>query len=495
MLKTPDNELNVLLKMEFDRQQDGLEMIASENYVSKPVMESLANVFTNKYSEGYPTNRYYGGQEWVDRLELLTQYRALKAFDLIQQRSPKILELDFTPQAKKILDVNSRGVNVQPLSGSPANLAVYMATLKPRDTVLGMDLSAGGHLSHGHPLNSSGLLYKFVSYGVDPHTHLINYDDILAKALEHKPKMIIAGFSAYSRSIQRKNFYDIVLKVEKKHGYRPLLMADIAHIAGLIAGKAIEGPFKYFDIVTTTTHKTLRGPRGALIFYRKTDEATDTKRLKKSDITSQLQNTIKRNGQEIDLQKAINRGVFPGLQGGPHVNTYVAKALALEECTKADFKKYAENTIKNAKILATSLQELGRTIVSGGTDNHIVLVDVTSKNFKKENPNAPKRGKAQKFIHEQLDTGLTGSIAEKTLDQIGISVNKNMIPFDKRSPLDPSGLRLGTAALTTRDMGKKEVEMIASFIDQALTHFQDMKELASLEKKVKELCKKFPLDY
>lgn len=438
MFKSSDKLLQSLIQAEYKRQQEEIEMIASENYVSAGVMNSLANVFTNKYSEGYPWARYYGGQEVVDKLELLTQKKALRLFNL---------------------DKNIWSVNVQPLSGSPANLAVYLGVLKAWDTILGMDLSAGGHLSHGHKLNASGLYYHIVSYGLNPQTMLIDYDDILAKALEHKPKIILAGFSAYPRTLDRNTFATIADKVEKKHGYRPILMADIAHISGLIVGKQLQGPFEKFDIVTTTTHKTLRWPRGALIYCKK------------------------------QYEKAINRGVFPGLQWGPHQHTLVAKCIAFDEAIKASFKQYSKKVIQNAQTLASELQNYGRPIVTGGTENHIILIDTTKKVTISIETWAKK---LDLFFQE---TGLSWKKAEKVLETIGISVNKNMIPFDTRAALDPSGLRLGTAALTTRGLGVKEVKLLARIIDQALTFHNKKSLVLELKKEVHTLCKKFPLKY
>ncbi|UFX83422.1 serine hydroxymethyltransferase [Candidatus Absconditicoccus praedator] len=424
MYKLSDNIVQNIIDLEYSRQQSELEMIASENYVSKDVMMAYSNVFTNKYSEGYPGKRYYGGQEYVDQLEVLTQKRALDMFGLSD---------------------DDWYVNVQPLSGAPANLAVFLGLLKPGDTILGMDLSAGGHLTHGHPLNSSGIYYNIVSYGVRKEDYLIDYDELLSKALDNQPKLIIGGFSAYPREIDWKKFSDIADQVEDKYGYRPILMADIAHVAGLIAGKVYNSPFPYFDVVTTTTHKTLRGPRGGLIYCKK------------------------------QYQADINRGVFPGIQGGPHEHIIAAKAVAFGEVISGQFSDYAENVVKNAKALAEKLSEKGWHVITGGTDNHIVLLDVTSKNGS--------------------STGIGGKIAEKTLETIGISLNKNMLPFDQRKPMDPSGLRIGTAAVTTRGFDENTIRYVAELIDQALMNYDDDSVLSELKSEIKNLCEKFPLQY
>ncbi len=419
-----DPQLSDILAHEYARQSDELEMIASENYVSKDVMQAYANVFTNKYSEGNPWARYYGGQEYVDQLEVETQKRALRMFGVSEEQ---------------------RGVNVQPLSGSPANLAVYMWVLKPWDTVLAMDLNAWGHLSHGHKLNASAIYYNFLPYGVKPDSYDIDYDDLRSKALEHKPAMIVAWFSAYPKTLDRQRFAAIADEVSETHGYRPLLMADIAHIAGLIAWEAISSPFPYFDIVTTTTHKTLRGPRGALIYYRK------------------------------PLEKQINRGVFPGLQWWPHEHVIFAKAVAFNEVLQPSWKEYAAKVIANAKLLASELVALGRPVLTWTTENHIVLLDTTKRN--------------------NADTWLTGKIAEKVLEDIGISVNKNLLPFDTRSPMDPSGLRLWTPAITTRGLWADEIKQVASIISRGLENYQNTDALVALKQEVKELCGEFPLRY
>lgn len=419
-----DKKLSDILSQEQQRQAEWLEMIASENYVSKDVMQAYANIFTNKYSEWNPGARYYWWNEFVDELERETQSRALQMFGVSDA---------------------DRWVNVQPLSWSPANLAVYMWVLKPWDTVLAMDLNAWWHLSHGHKLNASAIYYNFVPYGILPNSYEINYDDIRSKALELKPAMIIAWFSAYPKTIDWNRFAAIADEVSKTHGYRPILMADIAHIAGLIAGEAISSPFSSFDIITTTTHKTLRGPRGALIYYRK------------------------------NFEKQINRGVFPGLQWWPHEHVIYAKAVAFNEVLQSSFKDYAKKVIENAKVLASELVNLWWPVLTGTTENHIVLVDVTKRS--------------------DSETWITGKIAEEVLEKIWISVNKNLLPFDTRSPMDPSGLRLWTPAITTRWLWIEEIKIVASIISKALEHYSDNEVLENLKNEVKELCKRFSLRY
>lgn len=458
-----DQNISHILAGEQHRQATELEMIASENYVSADVMSAYANIFTNKYSEGYPGARYYGGQKYVDELERLTQYRALRIFGLMWGAG------DDESQENIIQALHdcTRSVNVQPLSGWPANAAVYIGFLRAWDTILAMNLAAGGHLSHGHVLNISGQNYTIVSYGVNATMDGLDYDDILQKALEAKPTMIVAGYSAFVGSIERARFVDVVEAVEKAHGYRPILMADIAHIAGLIAGGVLAWPFASFDIVTTTTHKTLRGPRGALIYMRKG--------------LCTLQ-----DGRVIDREKTVNRGVFPGLQWWPHMHVTVAKAVALHEILQSAFGDYAQAVVDNARMLAHELWLLGWPVLTGTTMNHMVLLDVTKR--------------IVSGVEEQ--TGLTGKVAEYVLESVGISVNKNMLPNDKRTPMDPSGLRLGTPALTTRGMREAEVIQIANIIAQALNVAVKAKgepisagELSVLRAQVQLLCEKFPLQY
>lgn len=451
-----DTPIQKLIAEEYARQQHELELIASENYVSQAVMDAYANVFTNKYSEGYPGKRYYGGQKRVDRLEVLTQWRALRMFDLLTTTEADCSTDAGYEQTKQDLAAAERGVNVQPLSGSPANAAVYLGVLRPWDTILGMDLAAWGHLSHGHPLNISGIYFHIASYGVDPTTFRLDYDAILSKALESKPTLILAWFSAYSGTIDWAQFAAIADAVEQKHGYRPLLMADIAHIAGLIAGGVVSAPFPHMDIVTTTTHKTLRGPRGALIYYR--------------------QGKLMRNGEQVVLEKAINRGVFPGIQWWPHEHIIAAKAVAFGEVLDPSFRSYAQQVVGNAQTLASALWSLGWRIITGGTENHLFLLDVTSKTLPQQAP-------------------LSGKEAEHILEAIGISCNKNMLPFDTRPPLDPSGIRLGTPAITTRGLGTEQMHTLAHVIDTALLHHADEKKCDEARSLITQLCSEFPLVY
>ena len=448
------NIISTLIQQELNRQQSELELIASENYVSPKVLHAYANVFTNKYSEGYPWKRYYGWQEWVDRMELLTQYRALAVFDLISQYSLEEEErfVDWNISIKELIDFVEKSsptwwVNVQPLSWSPANLAVYLWLLQPWDTILWMDLNAGGHLSHGFKLNASGIFYNTVFYGVEIQTHLIDREQVEQIALEYKPKIIVAWYSAYPRRLDWSKFARIADKVEQVYWYRPYLMADIAHIAGLIAWGGMESPFEQFDIVTTTTHKTLRWPRWALIYFRR------------------------------KLEKNINKWVFPGVQWWPHEHIVLAKAVAFGEIldnNKIERKKYVAQVLKNAKVLADSLSSKWWKLITGGTDNHLILVDV-----------------AWSFPDLKLD----GKIAERILEKIGISVNKNSIPFDINPPLRPSGIRLWTPALTTRWFGVEEFKQVSNIIDKALRNWQDENILTELRKQVNYLAHKFPLPY
>jgi glycine hydroxymethyltransferase len=407
-LKKNDPQIYKIIKLEEKRQKEGIELIASENYVSQSVLEALGSILTNKYSEGYPGKRYYGGNQIIDQAESLAIDRAKKLF-------------------------GAEHINVQPLSGSPANLAVYMALLNPGDKVLGFSLDQGGHLSHGHPLNFSGKLYKIIPYFVDKKTEIIDMDAVEEIALREKPKMILAGFSAYSRSMDWKRFKKIADKIGA------FTFADIAHVAGLIAGGQLESPVPYFDVVSTTTHKTLRGPRGGMIMCKE------------------------------EFAKAIDKAVFPGVQGGPHDHINAAKAVAFGEALKPSFKKYSIQVIKNAKALAGALQKRGFRIISGGTDNHLMLVDVFGSK------------------------GITGKEAEHTLEAVGISINKNMIPFDPRKPLDPSGIRLGTPAVTTRGAKEKDMEKIAQFIDEAVMAKDNAAKLNKIGKQVKNFSLKFPV--
>lgn len=386
-----DLQIADLIQKENKRQESVINLIASENYVSEDVLEALGSKFNNKYAEGYPGARYYGGNEIVDEVERLTQSRALKAFNL---------------------NNDDWSVNVQALSGSPANLAVYLALVPQGGKIMGMRLDHGGHLTHGHKVSASGKFFTTIQYGVDKETELLNYDEIDKLALEEKPKIIVAGYTAYPRIIDWQKFREIADKVGA------YLMVDMSHISGLVAGGVYPSPFPYADIVTTTTHKTLRGPRSALIFSKK---------------------------DERGLPEKIDKAVFPGLQGGPHINQIAGVAVALHEASQPDFKEYAEQIVKNAKTLANKLQELGWRIVSGGTDSHLILVDTWMD------------GK-----------GISGKEASDRLEKDGIIVNKNTIPFDTRSPVDPSGIRLGTPAETTRGKKEKDFEEIAVRIDEIL---------------------------
>lgn len=390
-----DLQIKKLIEGEAKRQKSVINLIASENYVSKDVLEALGSVLTNKYSEGYPGKRYYGGNAVIDKVENLAKERALKLFGL---------------------DEKKWHVNVQPLSGSPANLAVYVALVPKGGKIMGMTLSEGGHLTHGHKVSATGKFWQQISFGVDPKTEVINYSEIKKIAVKEKPNIIVSGFTAYPRIVDFKKFRDIA------KASRALLMVDMSHFAGLVAGGAYPSPFPYADIITTTTHKTLRGPRGAMIFVRK-----------------------QKNKDGKEISELIDKAVFPGLQGGPHNNQTAAIAVALKEDNTPAFKKYAKQVTKNAKALADELKKLGWKIISGGTDSHMVLMDVWMD------------GK-----------GLSGSEASDRLEKAGIIVNKNTIPGETRSPFDPSGIRLGTPAETT--IGKKEKDMIkiARKIDSVL---------------------------
>ncbi|MDR4890221.1 serine hydroxymethyltransferase [Fredinandcohnia sp. QZ13] len=406
-LSEQDQQVFSAIQDELQRQRTKIELIASENFVSEAVMEAQGSVLTNKYAEGYPGRRYYGGCEHVDVVEDIARDRAKEIF-------------------------GAEHANVQPHSGAQANMAVYFTILEQGDTVLGMNLSHGGHLTHGSPVNFSGIQYNFVEYGVDPETHKINYDDVRAKALEHKPKLIVAGASAYPRAIDFKKFREIADEVGA------YLMVDMAHIAGLVATGLHENPVPYADFVTTTTHKTLRGPRGGMILCKE------------------------------EYAKKIDKSIFPGIQGGPLMHVIAAKAVAFGEVLTDEFKQYAKNIVANAARLAESLQKEGLDLVSGGTDNHLLLLDVRS-------------------------LGLTGKVAEKVLDDIGITVNKNTIPFDPESPFVTSGIRIGTAAVTSRGFGLVDMDEIASIIAFALKNSDDEAKLAEASGRVEALTSKFVL--
>jgi len=408
MLSHNDPILASMIQREAERQDHEIELIASENYVSLDVLEANGSILTNKYAEWYPERRYYGGCKIIDEVESLAISRAKELF-------------------------GAEHVNVQPLSWSPANMAVYMWLLTPGDKVLGFSLDQGGHLSHGHPMNFSGILYDIIPYFLNKETEEMDMDELEKLALETQPKMIIAWFSAYSRNLDWKRFREIA------DACGAILMADIAHIAGLIAAGIIENPVPYCDVVTTTTHKTLRWPRGGMIMCKK------------------------------EFAKAIDRAVFPGIQWGPHENLIAAKAVAFGEALKPDFKVYQTQVVKNAQMLATSLQDLWYKIVSGWTDNHLMLVDVFAS------------------------TGITGKQAEKALEHVGLSVNKNMVPYDVRKPLDPSWIRIGTPAATTRGMKETEMKEIARIFALALKNHENELILNWLNQEVKKLSMSFPI--
>ncbi|MFK8111648.1 MAG: serine hydroxymethyltransferase [Rubripirellula sp.] len=406
-LQQQDPEIWDAIELEAVRQQDGLEMIASENYTSMAIMQAGGSVLTNKYAEGYPGKRYYGGCQHVDIVENLAIERAKKLF-------------------------GAESANVQPHSGSQANMAVYLTCLEPGDSVLGLDLAQGGHLTHGMRLNISGKLYNFHSYGVDKEKHRLDFDQIAALAREHKPKLIVAGASAYPREIPHDKFAEIANEVGA------LLMVDMAHYAGLVAAGIHNSPVPYADFVTTTTHKTLRGPRSGLVLCKE------------------------------EQLKGVNRSVFPGTQGGPLMHMVAAKAVCFGEALTPEYKQYGQAVVDNAKVLADTLMAAGLGLVSGGTDNHLLLVDVTA-------------------------VGLGGKKAEAVLDECGITVNMNMIPFDIRKPMDPSGIRIGTPALTTRGMGQEEMKRVGSWIHEALANADDADIHTRIRNEVRELCEHFPV--
>jgi glycine hydroxymethyltransferase len=406
-LEAVDPQIAELLKEEAKRQATGLELIPSENLVSEAVLEAMGSIFTNKYAEGYPGKRYYGGCEYADKVEQLTIDRAKELF-------------------------GAEHANVQAHSGTSANVAVYMATLQPGDTVLGMNLSHGGHLTHGHPLNFSGRMYEFVAYGVRQDNEQIDYDEIERLAREHKPKMIVAGASAYSRVIE----FERMAKAAKAVG--ALFFVDMAHIAGLVAAGVHPSPVPHADIVSTTTHKTLRGPRGGMVLCR------------------------------AAFAKEVDKLTFPGTQGGPLVNTIAAKAVCLKEAMEPGFKGYQQQVVANARALAATIAKRGFRIVSGGTDNHLFLIEVHSR-------------------------GITGTDAEKALDRAGITVNKNSIPFDPLPPMKGGGIRLGSPSITTRGMREPEMEQLGGWIADVLGHIGDAAAEQSIRKQVAELAGRFPI--
>lgn len=407
-IQEQDKEIYKVIQNEFNRQNNNIELIASENFVSEAVMEAQGSVLTNKYAEGYPNRRYYGGCEYVDVSETLAIERAKQLF-------------------------GAEHVNVQPHSGSQANMAVYLVALEHGDTVLGMNLSHGGHLTHGSPVNFSGQFYNFVEYGVDKENEQIDYDEVLRLAKENKPKLIVAGASAYSRAIDFKRFKEIADEVGAK------LMVDMAHIAGLVAVGLHQNPVEYADFVTTTTHKTLRGPRGGMILCKE------------------------------EYKKQIDKKIFPGIQGGPLEHVIAGKAVAFGEALQGDFKTYQQQVVNNAKTLADTLTKEGYRVVSGGTDNHLVSLDVKGS------------------------VGITGKVAEETLDAVGITCNKNTIPFDQEKPFVTSGVRLGTPAATTRGFDEAAFEEVAKIISLVLRNPEDKKALDEGKERVKALTTKHPL--
>ncbi len=411
-IKKQDPQVYASLEGEEHREAEGLELIPSENYVSRAVREANGSCLTNKYSEGYPGKRYYGGQTYTDQVETLAIERAKKLF-------------------------NASFANVQTLGGANANIAMYFALLNPGDTVLGMDLSHGGHLTHGHPVTYLTKIFNFVRYKMkDPNTGEIDYEEMRKVALEKKPKIVLAGFSAYPRELNYRKFVDIAREVGA------YAVMDIAHIAGLIAGKAVKSPFDFgFDVMTSTTHKTLRGPRGGLILTRESEE----------------------------IAKKIDKMVFPGLQGGPHMNNIAAKAVAFGEALKPAFRTYASQVLKNAKAMAEVFKKNDIRLITGGTDNHLLLADVFGS------------------------LGMPGQEAETLLDRVGITLNKNSIADDTRKPMDPSGIRFGTPAITTRKFKEKESKKVAELMVDALKNKTDEKRLKAIREEIRTLCKKFPI--
>lgn len=402
-----DPQVYDAIQNEAHRQWEGLELIPSENYVSPAVLEALGSIMTNKYAEGYVGNRYYGGCQFIDVVEGLAIERAKKLF-------------------------SAEHVNIQPLSGAPMNVAVYFALMQPGDTILGMDLSHGGHLTHGHPVTWMAKLFNYIRYKTRADNGQIDYDEIEKVARENKPKIILVGYSAYSREID----YVRIKKIADEVG--AITMADVSHIGGLIAAGEMNNPVPSFDVVTTTTHKTLRGPRGGMIMCKE------------------------------KFAKAIDKSIFPGLQGGPHENNIAASAIAFKEALQPEYKEYAKQIKKNAKVFEEEFKKRDYKIMFGGTDNHLLLIDITTK-------------------------GLTGKEAQAALDKAGVTLNKNMIPDDPRGAMDPSGIRLGTPAITTRGMKEGEMRTIVEFIDKAVVNFKDDAKLAEIKANVEELCKKFPV--
>ena len=423
-IKKVDPELYEIINREQDREHDTLELIASENFTSPAILEAAGGIMTNKYAEGYPGKRYYGGCIHVDEAENLAIDRLKKLFGV-------------------------EYANVQPHSGSQANMAVFMTFLNPGDTIMGLELSHGGHLTHGSAVNFSGQLYNSISYHVDKETGRVNFDEVRSLALDHKPKMIICGGSAYPRYVEFDKFYEVAQEIGA------FLMADIAHPSGLVAAGVHPSPVPYCDVITSTTHKTLRGPRGGIIMMGKDRENTWGKIAPKS-------------GRTKMISELLDSSVMPGMQGGPLMHIISAKAIAFGEAIKDEFKVYAKKVVDNAQVMAQEFIEMDYDIVSGGTDTHVVLMDLSNK-------------------------GISGKAAEKALEKAGITVNKNMVPFDKRSPFITSGIRVGTPAITTRNMGSNEMKMIASFINTVVTDSDNEDTIQNVKSQVKELCDSFPI--
>jgi len=423
-LKKSDSEIYDIIGREEHREHNTLELIASENFVSRAVLEAAGGVMTNKYAEGYPGRRYYGGCDHVDEAEELARTRAKKLF-------------------------NAEYVNVQPHSGSQANMAALMTFLDVGDTIMGLDLAHGGHLTHGSPVNFSGQLYNVVSYQVEEETGRVNFDTLLKLTKKHQPKLIICGGSAYPRFIEFEQFRRVADEVSA------FLLADIAHPAGLIASGVHPSPMPFCDVITTTTHKTLRGPRGGMIMMGKDHENPWGKVAPKS-------------GRVKNISELIDSMVMPGIQGGPLMHVISAKAVAFGEALKPDFKKYTQNIVANAITMAEEFLNRDYTLISGGTDTHVMLIDLTNKN-------------------------ITGKTAEKVLEKAGITVNKNMVPFDKRSPFITSGIRIGTPAITTRGMGQTEMRTIVQLIDGIISDHENESKIEITKEKVSELCTSFPI--
>ena len=422
-IKKIDPEIHDLILQELNRIENGVELIPSENFVSRAVLQAMGSVFTNKYSEGYPKRRYYGGQEFVDAIEKIAIDRAKQLF-------------------------GAEHVNVQPYSGSPANQAVFFALLNLGDKFMGLDMSCGGHLTHGSPVNFSGIQYKAIPYHVDKDTELIDMDEIRKMAIKERPKMIISSLTAYPRKLNFEEFQEICEEVDAYH------LSDISHIAGLIVGGVHDSPFPFTDVVTTTSHKTLRGPRGAIIMCKKEDRLHDKYH----------------SHTDKNLARLIDSAVFPGLQGGPHDHTTAAKAVAFEEAMKPEFKDYAHQIVKNAKAMADELMAQGVKLVTNGTDNHLMLIDLRPKGL---------AGKGKQL--------------QNAMDKANITLNKNSVPFQKASPFNPSGLRLGTPAVTTRGMKEDEMKFIAQRIAKVIDNYKDKLLLEKIRKEIMEMVRDFPI--